>query len=90
MLQALRKRKSNLYLTEFKNTKLDLFTITETKKKEHGVAELNNDHLIIYSGVKMAERKAARLGCIIYSNIKNKLHKWKAFMERILLVQMNE
>lgn len=67
---------------------MEILIITETKKKGKGIMELENGHILLYSGVDKADRAAAGVGCILHRNIKNTLHKWEAVSERIITIEL--
>lgn len=73
---------------EFEDTDLDILTITETKKKGQGSTTTDNEHVLIYSGVKENKRAEAGVGCIIHKRIAEQIHQWKAWTERILTVEL--
>ncbi|XP_023312211.1 craniofacial development protein 2-like [Anoplophora glabripennis] len=82
--------KENELMQEFQNAGLDILTVSETKKKNKGVMELENGHLLIYSGVENNKRTAAGVGCIIHQKLVQSVSKWEAHTERILTVEINK
>ena len=80
--------KENELDEEFAKAELDILTITETKKKGQGEIELKSGHTLIYSGVDDSKRAAAGVGCIIKQTIADKVQKWEAHSERILVVEL--
>ena len=62
--------------------------ITETKKKGKGITNLDDDLILIYSGVEENVRAAAGVGCIIHKNNLDLIHKWDTITERIMVVEM--
>lgn len=73
---------------EFEKANLDILVVTETKKKGKGILELENGHILIWSGVKEDQRAAAGVGCILHNDAKNQISKWEAISERILTVEL--
>ncbi|CAH0558552.1 unnamed protein product [Brassicogethes aeneus] len=78
--------KENELEEEFEELGLDILVITETKKKGQGITKLHNNNILIFSGVKLNERAAARVGCIIYKELEEEIEEWQAWSERILTV----
>lgn len=75
-------------INEFERAGLEILVIPETKKKGNGILELENDHLLVWSGVEDTKRAQAGIGCILHRDIKEKLNKWEAISERILSVEL--
>lgn len=44
--------KEQVFLRKFEKAKFDILAITEIKKKEQGMSELNSIYRFLYSGVK--------------------------------------
>ncbi|CAH0561738.1 unnamed protein product [Brassicogethes aeneus] len=78
--------KENELEEEFEELGLDILAITETKKKGQGITKLYNNNILIFSGVKLNERAAAGVGCIIHKKLKEEIEEWQAWSERILTV----
>lgn len=74
-------------VNEFERAGLEILILPEIKKKGNGLAEIENQHLLIWSGVQEEKRAQAGIGCLIHRNNKGQLHTWKAISERILLVE---
>lgn len=51
---------------------------------------MDNGHVMICSGVRTEKRAAAGVGCIIHKKLENQIHRWKAWSERILQIEMKE
>lgn len=81
--------KENELTQEFEEMGLDILAISETKKKGTGLKELDNGHLLIYSGVEHNTRAAGGVGCLIHHKFYQRVNKWEAISERILTVEIN-
>lgn len=75
---------------EFDKAKLDVLTISETKKKGSGIEKLTRHHILIYSGVELEERAAAGVGCILHTKDLNRICKWEKVSDRILILEMEQ
>lgn len=75
---------------EFEEMGLNLLAITETKKKGKGTLKLEKGNILIYSGVEETDRAAAGVGCIIHKKLSEQVHRWQAWSERILEVEIND
>ena len=75
-------------INEFEKAGLEILVVSETKKKGKGEMELENEHLLIWSGIEEKERAQAGIGCILNRDIKEKLNGWEAISERILTVEL--
>lgn len=73
---------------EFEQAKLDILTVTETKKKGAGFIKMKKGHIMIYSGVDKSKRAKAGVACIIHKKIEQEIEDWKAWSERILTVKL--
>ncbi|CAG9823965.1 unnamed protein product [Phaedon cochleariae] len=76
-------------ISEFEKAELEILVIPETKKKGNGTMEMENEHLLIWSGIEENKRAQAGIGCILHKNIKENLCNWDAISERILTVELN-
>ncbi|XP_023309952.1 uncharacterized protein LOC111691409 [Anoplophora glabripennis] len=75
---------------EFEHADLEILAITETKKKSVGITELENGHVLVFSGVHKEKRAAAGVGCIIHKKMVQQINNWKAWSERILEVRLKD
>lgn len=67
---------------------LDILGITETKKKGKGMEEMDEGHILIYSGVNTEERAAEGVGCIINNRLGKNIKKWEFISSRILTIDI--
>lgn len=75
---------------EFEQTGLEIMALTETKKKGRGQVTMDKGHIFIYSGVKIEERAAGGVGCIIHRKMAEQVYKWEGRSERILMVELRD
>ena len=75
-------------LNEISKLKIDIATLTETKKKGNG-SELLGDYIHLYSGVNKEKRAKAGVSVLISKKLKNYIKNWEAINERILKVEIN-
>jgi hypothetical protein len=73
---------------EFERADLEILVVAETKRKGAGTVEMENGHLLVWSGVGERERAQAGVGCVLHRNIKKNLSRWEAVSERILTVEL--
>lgn len=73
---------------EFGKAKLSILVVTETKKKGQGEMELDDGHVLLYSGVPEKERAAAGVGCLINKELVKNITGWKGWSERIMTVDL--
>ena len=83
------KRKEIELVDEFEKSGVDVLAITETKNKGKGIIKLNNNHILIYSGVENEERARAGVGCIIHSKMKKAIREWECINERIMTIKLD-
>lgn len=74
---------------EFERSKIDILALTETKKKGRGIEKVDNNHILLYSGVPQSTRAQAGVALLVHKNLENRLHNWKFVSERILTVSLN-
>ncbi|KAK9704025.1 hypothetical protein QE152_g28540 [Popillia japonica] len=74
-------------ISEFDETGLTILCISETKMKGQWERVLDNDHILLHSGVNMSDRAAAGVGIIIHRNLRSNINRWEAVSERILAVE---
>ena len=72
---------------EFKKNKL--LGITETKKKGQGFQRLENNHILMYSGVVKTERARGGVGLMMKEETKQLITDWKFIDERLMCVKMS-
>lgn len=75
-------------IQEFEKAKLNILAIVETKKKGKGIIEMENGHILLYSGVELENRAKAGVGCIINKEYVKYIDKWEFVSETILTVEM--
>lgn len=73
---------------EFERARLEILVVAETKKKGKGKIEMDNGHLLLWSGVDEKERANAGIGCILHRDIKETVNKWVAVSERIMSIEL--
>ena len=81
--------KINELVKEFESAKLDVIIITETKQKGKNLTKINNNHILINSGIEQInERAKAGVACIINKKYEDYLDEWNAVNERILTITL--
>ncbi|XP_044753786.1 craniofacial development protein 2-like [Coccinella septempunctata] len=79
--------KLEIVVKEIEDLKLDIITITETKKKGSG-SEKVGEYVHLFSGVPKHERAKRGVSILIKNNLKSKITGWEAISENILKVNM--
>ncbi|PSN40274.1 hypothetical protein C0J52_24554 [Blattella germanica] len=72
---------------ELLDMKIDIATITETKKKLKGSQELDK-YIMIYNGVEQNQRASAGVAIMINKALKTKIHSYTFVNERIVLARL--
>lgn len=67
---------------------MDILGITETKKKEKGMIQMNERHILLFSGVQNNENARAGVGSVISAEISKNTIKLEYCSERILLLSI--
>lgn len=67
---------------------ISILGITETKKKGTGIKEIDNGHILIYSGVQETDIAQAGVGCIITKKLARHIKDWQAITERLIRVTL--
>jgi exonuclease III len=73
---------------EFEKSGVHILGITETKKKGNGKINMENGHVLLYSGVDTSIRAAAGVGCIIHKELAKDIYSWVPLSQRILTIEM--
>lgn len=84
------KGKETELVEEFEKARLDILTITETKKKGKGIIKTKNNHIMIYSGVECSERAKAGIGCIVNRKMEKSIKEWKCVNERLMIIKIDD
>lgn len=82
------KGKEQELVQEFKQAKLDILAISETKKKGQGIIEMEGGHILIYSGVHVDSQAKEGVACLIKPEHVNKITNWEGINGRILKLEI--
>lgn len=75
---------------EIRQTKVKYLALTETKKKGNGIEIMDENYLMIYSGVPKNERAKGGVAFLLHRDNEKNLKGWKFINERIMTVEIDE
>lgn len=75
-------------IEEIKQAKIGILAITETKKKGQGIQDVQENYILLYSGVEHEKRAKAGVGIIMDKDIYKKVTNWDYISERLMTIDV--